>query len=259
MISIKSPEDISKLKQAGKISSEIMNHALKLVVPGVKPIEIDNKIQELMNKFNVKPWFKEIDNYKYASCIAVNEDWVHAMPSNIKLKEGDVVSIDLGVKYEKYYVDHCWTVVAMNKHSESPIKDITHKDTVISDFLKTGVEALNAGISAFTANSRVGNISNAIQKTVESKGYSVIKEYTGHGIGYGPHEDPLIPCYGTNGAGELLKIGMVFAIEVMYAIGDPKIVVKNDGWTVSTKDKKLSGMFEHTVALTENGPEILTI
>lgn len=259
MISIKSPSDIKKIRHCGKISSEIMNNALKLVVPGISTLEINKKIEEMMSKAGVTPWFKEVNNYKYASCISVNEDWVHGLPSGRQLVDGDVVSVDIGVKSEKYYVDHCWTVVASKSHSADPTLDILHKNPRVTEFLKTGVEALNMGISAFVDNSRVGNISNAMQKVVESRGYSLIREYTGHGVGFEPHESPLIPCYGTSGAGELLKVGMVFAIEVMYAIGEPKIVVASDGWTISTKDKQLSGMFEHTVALTENGPEILTI
>lgn len=259
MIYIKSSEEIKEIRKAGKISADIMNNALKFVVPGVSTIDINNKIENLMKESNVKPWFKEVGNYKYASCIAVNEAWVHAMPSDKKLNKGDVVSIDLGVKYNKYYVDHCWTVVASEIHSDNPTFDFEHENTEIANFLKCGVDSLNKAISACVKGSRIGNISHAIQESVESAGYSVIKEYTGHGVGIKPHEDPLIPCYGTNGAGELLKVGMVFAIEVMYAIGDPKIVVDSDGWTVLTKDKKLSGMFEHTVALTDDGPEILTI
>ncbi len=249
MIYIKSKEDIKNLKEGGKLSAKIMDDALRMAVPGVSTLEINNSIEEQMRKLGVSPWFKEIDKYPYATCIAVNDGWVHGMPSSYVLKASDVISIDLGVKYGKYYVDHCWTVVV-------PGTDV---DPTVSKFLKTGEYALNLAIKSFVAGSRVGNISNAMQTTVQNAGYSVIREYTGHGVGLKAHEDPLIPCYGTKGAGQLLKIGMVFAIEVMYAIKDPKIVVGSDGWTVSTKDGKLSGMFEHTVALTENGAEILTI
>ncbi|PIR42521.1 type I methionyl aminopeptidase [candidate division WWE3 bacterium CG_4_9_14_0_2_um_filter_35_11] len=259
MIYIKSIEDINNLRIGGKISANIMNNALKMVVPGVSTFEINEKIEKLMKKEGVVPWFKEIDNYPYATCISVNEAWIHGMPSKYKLKHGDIVSIDLGVKYGKYYIDHCWTVVATNSHSDNPMLDLNHDDSDIAKFLKVGVESLEKAISNFVEGLRVGDISSTMQQTVENAGYSVVREYTGHGVGIKAHEDPLIACYGTKGAGELLKNGMVFAIEVMYAIGNSKIVVGNDGWTVSTKDKKISGMFEHTVALTENGPEILTI
>lgn len=259
MIYIKSVEDINDLRIGGKISANIMKSALKMVIPGVSTFDINEKIEILMKEKGVVSWFKEIDNYPYATCISVNAGWIHGMPSNYKLRHGDIVSIDFGVKYGKYYIDHCWTVVATNSHSDNPTLDIIHDDPDVSMFLKVGVESLENAISNFVIGSRVGDISNAMQKTVEDAGYSVIREYTGHGVGIKAHEDPLITCYGTKGAGELLKNGMVFAIEVMYAIGNPKIVVDNDGWTVSTKDKKISGMFEHTVALTENGPEILTI
>ncbi|OGC47001.1 type I methionyl aminopeptidase [candidate division WWE3 bacterium RIFCSPHIGHO2_01_FULL_35_17] len=249
MIYIKSKEDIKNLKEGGKISAIIMNDALKMALPGVSTLEINDAVEKQMQKLEVRPWFKEIDNYLYATCIAVNDGWVHGMPSSYKLIPGDVVSVDLGVKYGKYYLDHCWTVVVPGEKV----------DPSVDKFIETGKDALNFAIKSFVSGFRVGNISNAIQTTVQNAGYSVIREYTGHGVGIKPHEDPLISCYGTKGAGQLLKIGMVFAIEVMYAIGDPEIVVGSDGWTISTKDGKLSGMFEHTVVLTENGPEILTI
>ena len=259
MIYLKTDEEISQMRIAGKISKEILNKAIDLCIPDKTSNEINLEIEKLMKGNNVEPWFKEVSHYPFASCISVNHVWLHGMPNNNKLKIGDVVSIDIGVKYNGFYVDNCWTVIVDDTKNKSAKRNkFEHELQYINDFLDVGVLALNDAIDQFVVGNRVGDIAYAMQKKVEDNGFSVIKNYTGHGVGYHPHEDPSISCYGVKGTGDLLKKRMVFAIEVMYAMGSSKNVVGRDGWTISSKDKKLTGMFEHTVALTDNGPEILT-
>ena len=247
MTYIKTPEQIAILKKAGKISKEILDASLKLCIEGNTTLSINNLIESEMLKHKATPWFKEINDYPYASCISVNDVWIHGFPNETILKAGDIISIDLGVKYKDMYVDHCKTVA------------VGKVDDKVSEFLKTGEASLAAAIAEFKEGNRVGDISYAIQTTIEQKNYSVIENFSGHGVGIRPHEEPQIMCYGTPGVGKRLKKGMVLAIEVMYTMGTPENKVLKDGWTVTTGDGSLSAMFEHTVALTENGPEILTI
>ena len=173
---------------------------------------------------------------------------------------GDIVSVDLGVKKGKYYIDNCWTVVVDKQNAtSSEIRSNTlHSNKEVTRFLSSGVKALGQGISQFKVDGRTGDISAKMQQIIENDRYSVIKDFVGHGIGLKAHEDPQIPCYGVNGAGSVLKEGMVFAVEIMYAMGSPDHTTGIDGWSIVTADGKLSAMFEHTVALTKLGPEILT-
>lgn len=260
MIYIKTREQIEILREAGKISREILDCALGMCKPGISTGEIDAEIEIQIEKAGAIPWFKEVDNYPNASCISINNVWLHGIPGDYILKVGDVVSIDLGVKYSNMYVDNCWTIVVQEEHREC--KDLRscffHKDKEITDFLKVGVSALESSIEKFIHGNRVGDISSQMQKIVEDKGYSVIDGFGGHGVGVKQHEDPHVPCTGTSGTGSKLKKGMVLAIEIMHAMGAGSYEIDKDGWSVLTGDGKVSGMFEHTVALTENGPEILT-
>lgn len=234
------------MEQAGKISRRIMKQAFSVCRPGCTTLEINQLIESHFKKLDAAPWFKEVNDYPYASCISVNEVWLHGVPGKKLLKKGDVVSIDIGVKYKNHYVDNCWT------------KAIENKNQKVTKFLKVGELALAEAISQFQIGNRTGDISSIIQKVIESEGYSVIREYVGHGVGKSYHENPPVPCYGTKGAGPLLKEGQTLAIEVMYAEKSPECKVSDDGWSVVSKDGSLTGMFEHTVALTVDGPKILT-
>lgn len=260
MIRIKSQKDIEMMREGGIISREILDNALRMCVPGVTTLEIDAYVSTLINKNGVKGWFKEVNDYKYDTCIAVNEVWLHAIPNQYVLKDNDVVSIDIGIIYEGYYLDNCWTVVVKdsNKKEENIRKSIQSNDISVTKFLETGVEALNNAIEKAIVGNHIGDISNAMGSTVNKEGYSTIKDFVGHGVGYTMHEEPQIFCNGTKGAGPDIKDGMVLAIEIMYAMGKNEHIRAKDGWSIITKDNKLSAMFEHTVAVTKNGPIILT-
>ena len=263
MIHIKTTEQIEKIREAGKLSAQILRSALEMVDEGVTPLQINDFIDKEITSNGAEPWFKEKSGYPFASCISVNEVWVHGMPDLTPLKYGDIISIDIGVKLNGYYSDHCWTIPVVPK-KERPV-DIFQPFTSpslpesVKEFLETGIESLNEAIKTYGVAKRTGDVSHVMQKVVETHKYNVIREYTGHGVGLKPHEDPELTCYGTRGAGNPIKKGMVMAIEIMYCMGKPDIITKDDGWSVVTKDKSLTGMFEHTVALTEKGAEILTI
>lgn len=260
MISIKTPNDISKLAEAGQISKKILDNSLRLCVPGQKLIDIDSQIGQMMADNGAEPWFREVDNYPANSCISVNEVWLHGIPDETVLKPGDVVKIDIGVKYQGLYVDNCWTVVVNESNADK--KDIksaySGKSPEVEAFLKAGEKALFSAINEAQIGKRTGDISSAMQKGAESEGYSVIRDFAGHGVGYSPHEDPQILCYGTPGAGSVLKNGMVLAIEIMYTMGNSEIETAPNGWGIVSSDKAITAMFEHTVAITNDGPKILT-
>ncbi len=260
MIRLKTEEDIEIMREGGKISRNILDEALKRCVPGKVLSNLDAEIGSLMAENGVKPWFPEIDNYPANTCISVNEVWLHGIPNDYVLRHGDVVSVDIGVKYKGFYLDNCWTVVANEKNStKSDIRAAyTGAGAKIKAFLKCGEEALFKAIGQAQVGKRTGDISAAMQKIAESRGYSVIRDFAGHGVGYSSHEDPQILCYGTPGAGSTLKECMVLAIEIMYTMGNSKIKTAKDGWGIITADGAISAMFEHTVAITSNGPKILT-
>jgi len=257
MLYIKSQKEIEKMSEGGKISAKILDKALGLCNEGISTLEIDDEIQRIMKDEGVDPWFNEVDDYPFVSCISVNEVWIHGMPNKKKLQSGDVVSIDTGIKYEDLYLDNCWTVVVPTKGCFNIRECFGEANSETESFLQTGVKALEKAISNFQIGNMLSDISKAIEKTIEDKGYSVVREYGGHGIGKESHEKPFISCF--SGGPDLdLEKGMVFAIEVMYAMGDSDIKIENDKWSVKTKDSKLSAMFEHTVALTNDGAKILT-
>ena len=244
MISIKTPEEIEKIAKAGKIANQALNKALEAVKPGVTLSEIDKIVDDFIANKGAKAGFKTVDGYDYATCINVNEGLVHGIPNDYVLNEGDLVSIDLGVYLDGWHSDLSYTTeVKTNKHKE---------------FLQVGKDALEAGIKEFKVGNRLGDIGYAIQKVVEDAGYTVSRDLVGHGIGEEIHEKPYVPGYGISGKGLKLKEGMVFAVEVIYQKGDPEMEIIDDDWTIVTKDGSLAGLFEDTVALTKNGPKILT-
>lgn len=258
MIYIKSQEHIAKMQIAGKISKEILIEALNQSKAGVKLIEIETFIDKMLLKNGVTSWFKEVDDYKYCSCISVNDVLVHGVPNEYVLKEQDLVSIDIGVKYQDAYVDNCWTsVVGLPKLTDLP-KNFA-SSFKYADFLNVGVSALYQSIDQMSLNNRTGAISHKMQTIVQNAGYNVVMDYTGHGVGYEPHEDPHIPCFGSQNSGVRLKNGMAIAVEVMYTFGDPTLIVdKSDGWSAKTLDSSVSAMFEHTVVLKNGNYQILT-
>ncbi len=246
MIILKSRSEIEKMRKCNAIVAAILEELRKKIKPGIKTIELDRLSEELALKKGARPAFKGYRGYPYALCASVNSEVVHGMPSERELKEGDIVSLDFGILNDGYYGDAAVTV---------PVGEITPGARRL---LKITEEALYRGIAEVKAGNRIGDISAAIQGHVEAAGYSVVRDLVGHGIGKSLHEDPQVPNYGSSGRGVELKPGMVFAIEPMVNEGTYRVEILRDGWTVVTADGKLSAHFEHSVAITENGPVILS-
>ncbi len=250
MIFIKSAREIAIMRQANRIVAEILAELKAKVAPGITTLELDALSEELTYKKKAKPAFKGYAVagrvYPYTLCASVNEEVVHGMPSDRVLEEGDIVGLDFGVIHEGFYGDSAVTV-AVGKISDSTqrLMDVTR------DSLYRGIEELREG-------NRLGDLSSAIQKLVEDAGFSVVREFVGHGIGKKLHEEPPIPNYGESGRGPRLMEGMVLAIEPMVNAGAAAVELKEDGWTAVTKDGSLAAHFEHSVAITKNGPEILS-
>lgn len=239
------------MAEGGKILGDVVSGTFEKVEPGISTLEIDGLIDKGIVKFGAKPAFKLVPGYHFASCVGLNNEVVHSIPKKEKLvKEGDILKIDAGVYLNGYNTDFSWSL----KIGKTKGK---YGDSV---FLQSGKEALDNAVAKAVVGNYIGNISSEIQKTVEKKGYRPVLVLTGHGIGKSLHEDPFIPCFLSGEAENTLKlsIGMTLAIEVIYNQGSPDVVLENNDWTISTRDGKISGLFEQTVAVTVNGPLILT-
>lgn len=240
------------MAEGGKKLGEIRKRIAQMVRPGVKTIELDKAAEEMINEAGGKPSFKMVPGYHWTTCINLNDVVVHGIPDNGLIKAGDKVGIDMGMLYKGFHTDTATTV---------KVKSKSEKDAETEFFLDIGKKALNKAIEQVRPGKRVMDISEAMQKTVEGAGYTVVTALTGHGIGRNLHEAPPIPCFklGRYEDSILLTPGMAVAIEVMYNMGTADVAYKNDdGWTIVTADGKISGLFEHTVAVTKSGPVILT-
>jgi methionyl aminopeptidase len=247
MILLKSPQELAIMRDANRIVAEILAEVAALAAPGVTTMELNDLSETLANKHRVQPAFKGYRGFPCALCASVNEEVVHGIPSrNRVLRQGDVVSLDFGVIYRDFYGDAAITMA---------VGDV---DEVARALLQTAEEALYQGITRAVAGNHLSDISHAVQSHVERRGYSVVREFTGHGIGRSLHEEPQVPNFGRPGMGVRLKAGMVLAIEPMVNQGESAIEILEDGWTAVTRDRRLSVHFEHSVAITENGPEILS-
>lgn len=238
------------MREGGKISARVLNEVLAAAKPGISTLELNNLAEELILKSGGKPSFKGFDDYPFATCINVNEGIVHGLPTRRKLKEGDIVTVDLGVLYQGLHTDNARTIKVQKANGK--------RQNSINKFLEVGQKTLEEAIEQCRVGKTVGDISHTIQKTIEGAGYNVARELGGHGVGRKLHEPPFIPGIGQPGEGAVLKEGMTLAIEVIYARGSGKIEVLNDGWTVVTVDGNVAGLFEHTVAITKSGPIVLT-
>lgn len=245
-IIIKSPEEIEIMREAGRILASIFVELKSSLKSGQTTKEIDQITESLINKRNVKPAFKGYRGFPGCACVSVNEEIVHGIPGDKKVIEGDLVSVDVGIIYEEFYSDSAKTFCIGSVAPE------------LRNLLEVTEESLNQGISQALVGKRLSDISHAVQKYVEANHFSVVREFVGHGIGRNLHEDPEIPNFGSPNQGPILKPGMVFAIEPMVNLGDWQTRITDDGWTVVTKDGKPSAHFEHTIAITDNGPQILT-
>ncbi len=258
MISIKTEKEIDTMRIGGKILADVLFAVLDAAKPGVTEVELDVMADRLICAAGGYPGFKKVAGYKHATCISLNDVVVHGVPTARKLVHGDVFGIDCGVYYKGFHTDMSQTLRVKSQNSN--LKTQNKKDAV-DVFLETGKKALEEAIKQAKPGNRIGHISGTIQKIVEGGGYSVVRSLIGHGVGRELHEDPEVPGYlvGKLEKTPLLKVGMTIAIEVIYNMGKKDVVYANDdGWTIKTSDGSMSGLFERTVAITENGPIILT-
>jgi len=247
-ITVKSTSDRAKMIEGGKKLAEVKNALMEKVGIGVSGLDIEKLANRLIERSGGKASFKMVPGYSWATCVNINQGVVHGIPKKeMVFKKGDIVSVDVGLFYKGFHTDTSFSVGL----------DL---DESGNTFLKTGENALEKAISVTKAGNRIYDISQAIQQTIESAGYSSIRALVGHGVGKDLHEAPQIPCftYGKREDSILIKQGHVYAIEVMYVEGNPDVVQDNDGWTISTHDGKISALFEETVAVTKKGPMVLT-
>jgi len=247
LIILKTREEIEKIRKACLIVAEVLERLREMVAPGVTTWDLNAVSEEEAQKRGAVPAFKGYHGFPYALCTSVNEEVVHGMPNKTRiLREGDIVSVDFGVVVDGFYGDAAVTL-PVGRISEEAVR-----------LCRVTQEALDRAIAQAVVGNRLSDISHAVQAHVEPFGYSVVREFVGHGIGRNLHESPQIPNFGPPGRGVKLKPGMVFAIEPMINQGVPDIRILEDRWTAVTADGKLSAHFEHTVAVTENGPDVLS-
>jgi methionyl aminopeptidase len=246
MITLKSPSELARMRDAGRIVAVVLALLQEKIAPGMTTGELDALAEETILKHGAVPSFKGYRGYPAALCVSVNEEVVHGIPGSRVINEGDLVSMDVGTIYKGFQGDAAITVAVGEVSPEA------------RRLMEVTAGALEAGIAQCLAGNHMGDVSAAIQDYVESRGFSVIREYTGHGIGREMHEDPQIPNYGEPGRGALLRPGMTFALEPMVTMGTWRTRVLDNGWTVVTLDGKLSAHFEHDIAVTDGQPEILS-
>ncbi|MFB3850437.1 MAG: type I methionyl aminopeptidase [Acidobacteriota bacterium] len=247
MIFLKSKKEIEIMNRANKIVLKVLDVLEESIKPGMKTKELDEISEEITIKEGGIPAFKNYHGYPASLCVSVNDEVVHGIPSEKKLKEGDIVSLDFGVLYQGYYGDAARTC---------PVGKIAEEDEKLISVTK---ESLSLGIKEAREGAKVSDISTAVQNYVEKNGFSVVRDYVGHGIGKNLHEEPQVPNFFAEKPTYPIKCGMVLAIEPMVNAGKSDVVVEKDGWTVRTKDGKKSAHFEYSVAVTENGPVILGV
>ena len=245
-IILKSPQEIERMRSSNRIVAEILQKVAAAVRPGVKTRELDALAEDLLRRYTARSAFKGYNGYPAVLCTSVNEEVVHGIPSGRVLQEGDILSLDFGAVWDDYYGDAAVTV---------PVGAISEEARRL---LRVTEEALGKAIEQARPGNHVGDISAAIQGHVESRGFSAVRDFVGHGIGKFMHERPQIPNFGLPGRGVRLKPGMILAIEPMINAGGYAVEVLEDGWTAVTRDRSLSAHFEHSVAVTENGPYILS-
>lgn len=246
MISIKSEREIELMIVAGRIVYETHQHIKNMVKPGVSLLQIDAEAEKFILSKGATPSFKGYEGFPNATCISVNEEVVHGIPSNRKLKNGDIVSIDIGANYKGYHGDSAWSYAVGN---------IDDDKKYLMEHTK---KALFEGIKEVKPGNHVGDIGYAVEKYANAHHLGIVRELVGHGVGNNVHEDPDVPNYGNRHTGPVLKEGMVIAIEPMLNLGSDDIVVEDNDWTITTLDKKPSAHFEHTVLVTKDGYQILT-
>ena len=247
MIIAKSAKDLDKMRAVGELIAEVREALRGMVTPGISTMELNNAAEKMIRDAGALPTFKGYNGFPFSICASVNEQIVHGFPSTYVLKEGDIFSIDCGVTLEGFVGDTATTV---------PVGEVDEEKLKL---IRVTEECLERAIQQCRAGNHLGDIGWAVQQHAEANGYSVVRDYVGHGIGRRMHEDPQIPNYGRPGLGPKIKNGYIFAIEPMLNQGTHFTKVLSDGWTVVTIDGKPSAHAEHTIAITENGPEVLTL
>lgn len=246
MIIIKTQEEIEKMKKAGEILAGVHREIAKIIRPGISTMEIDRFVEQYLAERGAFPEQKGYHGYPYATCASVNDEICHGFPNDRIIEDGDIVSIDMVVNLDGWLADSAWSY---------GVGSVSEQARKLLDVTK---ESLYLGIERAVIGNRIGDISNAIQNYVEENGFSVVRDFVGHGIGRSMHEDPQVPHYGNPGKGARLQEGMVITIEPMVNIGTHRMKIDENKWTARTQDGKLSAQFEHTLAITKDGPLIIT-
>jgi methionyl aminopeptidase len=246
MIPLKSKLEVEIMREGGRKLAGVMERLKGVIKAGVTTAEIDRFAEDWIRKEKALPAFKGYRGYPAATCTSTNFEVVHGIPGARRLEEGDIISIDLGLSYKDYFSDAAFTV------------GVGKIDSKAKKLIEVTKESLQEGIKQARPDNHLSDISNAIQVYVQKNGFSVVRQFVGHGIGRSLHEEPELPNFGRPGKGEVLKPGMLLAIEPMVNMGTWECEVLEDGWTAITRDRKLSAHFEHTVAITEDGPEVMT-
>jgi len=246
MIELKSPQELERMRRAGRIVAGLLEHLAGLVRPGTTTKALDEAAAAYLARAGAQPAFLGYRGFPATICVSVNDEVVHGIPGERALREGDLVSLDVGARLEGWYADAATTLpVGAVSPAASRLTEATRR-------------ALEAGIAKAVVGNRLSDISHAVQCTVEREGFGVVREFVGHGIGQALHEDPPIPNFGPPHVGPRLAAGMVLAIEPMVTLGGAEVRVLSDGWTAVTRDGSLAAHFEHTVVVTDHGPEVLT-
>jgi methionyl aminopeptidase len=242
----KSPEEIAIMRRAGAIVADTLDRLQDALAPGVTTAQLDQIAERSMTAAGARPSFKGYRGFPASICTSQNDVIVHGIPGSHVLEEGDIISLDVGALLDGFHADSAWTF---------PVGEV---DTEASQLLKVTEESLAAAVEQCVPGHRLGDVGAAVEDVARAAGYSIVREYVGHGVGRALHEDPQIPNYGPRGRREVLSPGMTLAIEPMINVGGPETKVLGDGWTVVTADGSLSAHFEHTVAILEDGHEVLT-
>ncbi|PTM54663.1 type I methionyl aminopeptidase [Desmospora activa] len=246
MIILKSSKEIERMRRAGRVVYEAHQLIREAIRPGITTKEIDRIVDSYIRKQGATPSFKGYNGFKGSVCASVNEELVHGIPGERVLEEGDIITVDIGAFLDGYHGDSAWTY---------PVGTISAE---ASRLLEVTEDSLYRGLKQALPGNRIGDISHAIQTIVEEAGFSIVREYVGHGVGQNLHEEPSVPNFGPPGKGPRLKPGMTLAVEPMVNVGSRHVKTLGDNWTVVTEDGSLCAHFEHTIAITEDGHEILT-
>lgn len=246
MIILKTPAEVERMRQAGILAAEALREVVRAVRPGVTGAQLDAIAERYIRERGGVPSFQGYRGFPASICISINDEVVHGIPGERPLREGAIVSIDLGAEVDGFHGDVAVTV---------PVGRV---NGIVQRLLQVTREALTRGIDAIRPGARLGDVGATVQRHVEAAGFSVVRDFAGHGIGRSLHEEPQVPNFGQPGTGALLREGMTIAIEPMVNLGTHEVIMDEDGWTVRTKDRKVSAHFEHTVAVAAEGPLVLT-